>query len=58
MAFSFGSIVGAFFAGVGGSLFGLDDYSISSFGLRYGVTDRLSVSAYRSPSFSSAMTPS
>lgn len=36
---------------VGGSLFGLDDYSISSFGLRYGVTDRLSVSAYRSPSF-------
>jgi mono/diheme cytochrome c family protein len=36
---------------VGGSLFGLDDFSISSFGLRYGVTDRLSVSIYRSPSF-------
>jgi mono/diheme cytochrome c family protein len=36
---------------VGGSLFGLDDYSISSFGFRYGITDRLSVSAYRSPSF-------
>jgi mono/diheme cytochrome c family protein len=36
---------------VGASLFGLDDYSISSFGLRYGLTDRLSVSVYRSPSF-------
>lgn len=36
---------------VGGSLFGLDDLSISSFGLRYGVTKRASVSIYRSPSF-------
>lgn len=32
------------------TLFGLDDFSISSFGLRFGVTDKLSVSAYRSPS--------
>jgi len=36
---------------VGGSLSGLDDVSISSFGFRYGVTDKLSVSIYRSPSF-------
>jgi mono/diheme cytochrome c family protein len=34
----------------GDTLFGLDDFSISSFGLRFGVTDKLSVSAYRSPS--------
>jgi mono/diheme cytochrome c family protein len=32
------------------TLFGLDDFAIASFGLRYGVTDKLSVSAYRSPS--------
>jgi mono/diheme cytochrome c family protein len=32
------------------TLFGLDDFAIPSFGLRYGVTDKLSVSAYRSPS--------
>jgi len=40
------------FSGTGGgdTLAGLDDFSISSFGLRYGVTDKLSVSAYRSPS--------
>lgn len=37
-------------AGLGNTLMGLDDFSISSFGLRYGVTDKLSVSAYRSPS--------
>ncbi len=36
--------------GEGDTLFGLDDFSISSFGLRFGVTDKLSVSAYRSPS--------
>jgi mono/diheme cytochrome c family protein len=36
---------------VGGSLAGLDDFSISSFGFRYGVTDKLSVSIYRSPTF-------
>jgi len=36
--------------GRGNTLLGLDDYSISSFGLRYGVTSRLSVNAYRSPS--------
>jgi hypothetical protein len=35
----------------GGALLGLDGYSISSFGLRYGVTDKLSLSIYRSPSF-------
>ncbi len=40
------------FSGTGGgdTLLGLDDFSISSFGLRFGVTDKLSVSAYRSPS--------
>ena len=32
-------------------LFGLDSVSISSFGFRYGVTDKLSVGAWRSPSF-------
>jgi len=37
-------------AGRGNILFGLDGFSISSFGFRYGVTNRLSVSAYRSPS--------
>jgi len=40
------------FSGTGGgdTLGGLDDFSISSFGFRYGITDKLSVSAYRSPS--------
>ena len=33
----------------GGALLGLDGVSISSFGLAYGVTDKLSVSIYRSP---------
>ena len=37
--------------GKAGELFGLDSVSISSFGFRYGVTDRLSVAAWRSPSF-------
>ena len=37
--------------GKGGELLGLDSVSISSFGLRYGVTDKLSVSVWRSPSF-------
>jgi mono/diheme cytochrome c family protein len=37
--------------GKGAELFGLDSVSISSFGLRYGVTDKLSVSVWRSPSF-------
>ncbi len=36
--------------GSGDTLFGLDNFSISSFGLRFGVTSKLSVSAYRSPS--------
>ncbi|HXW90532.1 MAG TPA: DUF5777 family beta-barrel protein [Terriglobales bacterium] len=36
--------------GRGDTLLGLDDFSISSFGVRYGVTSRLSVNAYRSPS--------
>lgn len=35
----------------GETLFGLDNFSISSFGFRYGVTDRFSVDIYRSPSF-------
>jgi hypothetical protein len=36
--------------GRGDTLLGLDDFSISSFGFRFGVTSRLSVSVYRSPS--------
>ena len=36
--------------GLGNTLLGLDGFSISSFGFRYGVTDRISVSAYRAPS--------
>ena len=36
--------------GLGNTLIGLDDFSLSSFGLRYGVTDKLSVSVYRAPS--------
>jgi mono/diheme cytochrome c family protein len=36
--------------GRGQELFGLDGVALSSFGVRYGITDRLSVSAYRSPS--------
>jgi mono/diheme cytochrome c family protein len=35
----------------GGSLIGLDDFALPSFGFRYGVTDKLSVSIYRSPTF-------
>ncbi|MGH9449155.1 MAG: DUF5777 family beta-barrel protein [Terriglobia bacterium] len=35
----------------GGSLLGLDDLALPSFGFRYGVTDRLSVSILRSPTF-------
>jgi cytochrome c553 len=40
------------FSGPGrsGELFGLDNFALASFGLRYGVTDKLSVSAFRSPS--------
>lgn len=33
----------------GRELLGLDSFSVSSFGLFYGITDRLYVSAYRSP---------
>jgi hypothetical protein len=36
--------------GLGNSLLGLDGFSVSAFGFRYGVTDRLSFSAYRAPS--------
>jgi hypothetical protein len=36
--------------GRGDTLLGLDDFSVSSFGLRYGVTSNISVMAYRSPS--------
>ena len=35
----------------GGSLMGLDDFALPSFGFRYGLTSRLSVSIYRSPTF-------
>jgi cytochrome c553 len=35
----------------GAQLFGLDNFALSSFGVRYGVTDRLSVDVWRSPSF-------
>jgi len=34
----------------GAILGGLDGFGIASFGLRYGITDKFSVSAYRSPS--------
>jgi len=34
----------------GHALAGLDGFGIASFGLRYGITDRFSVSVYRSPS--------
>jgi mono/diheme cytochrome c family protein len=37
-------------AGRGGELFGLDNFALASLGLRYGVTDKLSVSIFRSPS--------
>jgi hypothetical protein len=36
--------------GRGDTLLGLDDFSLSSFGFRFGVTSKLSVMAYRSPS--------
>jgi cytochrome c553 len=36
--------------GRGGELLGLDNFGLASFGLRYGVTDKLSVSVFRSPS--------
>lgn len=36
--------------GRGDTLLGLDDFAIPSFGLRYGVTSKLSVFAYRAPS--------
>jgi hypothetical protein len=41
------------FSGVahGGALLGLDGFSLSSFGFRYTVTNKLSVSVYRSPTF-------
>jgi mono/diheme cytochrome c family protein len=35
----------------GGALLGLDGFALSSFGLRYGVSQNFSVSVYRSPSF-------
>jgi mono/diheme cytochrome c family protein len=35
----------------GAELFGLDNFALSSIGVRYGVTDRLSVDVWRSPSF-------
>jgi len=37
--------------GRGQELFGLDNFALSSFGFRYGVTDKLSVDVWRSPSF-------
>src|SRR5579883_1011517 len=37
--------------GRGQILFGLDDFALSSFGFRYGVTDKLSIDVWRSPSF-------
>jgi len=35
----------------GAELFGLDNFALPSFGFRYGVTDKLSVDVWRSPSF-------
>jgi hypothetical protein len=42
----------AAFSGVarGDTLLGLDDFAVSSFGVRYGLTSRLFVMAYRAPS--------
>ncbi|MBZ5630988.1 MAG: DUF5777 family beta-barrel protein [Acidobacteriia bacterium] len=42
----------AAFTGVarGHTLLGMDDFGVSSFGFQYGVTSRLSVTAYRAPS--------
>ncbi len=40
----------AFADGSASNLFGMDGFSISSFGLTYGLTNRLSVGAYRVPS--------
>jgi mono/diheme cytochrome c family protein len=37
--------------GRGGELFGLDNFSLSSFGVQHGITGRLSVGLFRSPSF-------
>jgi hypothetical protein len=37
-------------SGRGNVLLGLDGFSVSSFGFRYGITSKLSVMAYRSPS--------
>ncbi len=37
--------------GRGGELFGLDNFALASFGLRYGATDKLSFSVFRSPTF-------
>jgi Membrane bound beta barrel domain (DUF5777) len=34
-----------------GNLFGFDSFSISSFGVTYGITDRIAARAYRSPLF-------
>lgn len=34
----------------GAALLGLDGFAVASFGFRYGITDKLSISAYRSPS--------
>lgn len=34
----------------GNTLLGMDDFGVSSFGFQYGVTSRLSVTAYRAPS--------
>jgi mono/diheme cytochrome c family protein len=36
--------------GRGGELFGLDNFALASLGFRYGVTNKLSVSFFRSPS--------
>jgi cytochrome c oxidase cbb3-type subunit 3 len=36
--------------GRGGELFGLDNFALASFGVRYGATDKLSLSIFRSPS--------
>jgi hypothetical protein len=35
---------------LGHTFFGMDDFALPSFGFQYGITDRLSVAIYRSPS--------
>ena len=48
---AFTSNPGSGFSPQVGQAFGLDNFALPSLGLRYGITDRLSVDVWRSPSF-------